>query len=169
MTVKADKLPGELALVRVIDEEAQAAIKRAQAHVAPIVSAETPRGRTGSLARAMKPKVAKTSTGARLTIQAPRGKRNGGQATIADIARWVTRGTGLYRTTGLENQRARRIRSSRPLGRMTLPGGRKVWSVKGQRPNPFLDRVQQRAGRRVEEILEQGADQAARAVERKLA
>lgn len=169
MSVTAKNLPSAVRLVGVIDREAQAAMKRAQQHVAPIVASETPRGRTGRLAAAMRPRVSRTTTGARMIVQAPRGRRGASQATVAQVARWVTRGTGLYRTTGTDVQPARRIRSTRRLGRMTLPGGRKVWSVKGQRPNPFLNRVLQRSAPQVEQILQRAAADAARAAEREIA
>lgn len=164
MSIHEDgKMPSEATLLSVIDTGARKTMATARDAIAPIVSREVPKA-SGKTAAALRPRIARTSTGAALTVGAPRGKRHDGSATIADVVRWVQRGTGLYRTTPGPK---RRIRSKRfPRRRLILPGGRKVWSVKGQHPNPFMQRIEQLGTPRVQKVCEEGARDAARAVER---
>lgn len=158
-------MPSERTLLSAIDVQARRTVDNAKQALAPIVAREVPRGRTSKVAAALRPKVSRTQTGAAVTISAPRGRVHSGQATIAEVVRWITRGTGIYRQGGGAR---RRIRAKRLGRRMILPGGRAVWSVKGQRPNPFLDRIEAVGTLRVQRIFEQGARDAARAVERSL-
>lgn len=145
-----------------IDTEARKTMAAAAADLAPIVAREAPRGRTGKVASAMRPRVSRTATGQSLVIAPPR-RPHSGKATIAQVVRWVTRGTGLYRTgPGVKS----RIRASNPWQRLVLPGGKKVWSVRGQHPNAFVDRIRSIGTPRVERVLQEGAEDAARAVER---
>jgi hypothetical protein len=166
VSIRADKLPPAQTLLGVIDVGARKAVALAQEEVAPVVAREVPR-KSGKTAAALRPRVSRTATGAALSVRAPRGKLHG-HVTIAEVVRWVNRGTGLYRTAGLYVQPARLIRSSRrPLpGRMTLPGGAKRWTVKGQHPNPFMARILSLGTPRVQSAAERGAKDAARAVER---
>ena len=162
MSVKANKPPTERTLLGVLDVQARRAVDGARQDVAMVVTAHTPR-RSGRMAQALAPRVARTATGQALTVRAPRGARHGSGATIAQVVRWVTSGTGLHRQGGGPK---RRIRSRRgPLG---LPGGRKVWTVAGQKPNPFMGRIHTLATPRVQRAFEQGARHAARAVERQV-
>jgi hypothetical protein len=166
VTVKAKKLPAPQTLLAVFDDEARKAGEHAREQIAPIVSRETPRKR-GVTAAALAPRVRRTPTGVALTVGAPRGKMHPSKARIAQVVRWVNRGTGLYRTTGLDVEPARPIRSNRfPRRRLILPGGRKVWSVKGQHPNTFMERIETLGTLPVEEAFEKGARDAARAIER---
>lgn len=166
MSVKAKPMPAERTILGVLDREARASVKAAQSEIAPIVAREVPR-RSGKTAAALRPRVMRTASGASLSVGAGRARH--GAVTVAQVVRWVNRGTGLHRTTGLSVQGARRIRSKRPLGRMTLPGGKKVWSVKGQRPQPFMVRIHQIAGPRVQRRFAEGARDAADAVAKELA
>jgi hypothetical protein len=109
--------------------------------------------------------VRKTPTGHRATVGPPRGRRyKSGDATVAQVARWVTRGTGIYRDgPGPKRPITGKHGVLRP---MVLPGGRKVRSVKGQKPNAFIARAETRALVPVERALRAGAEQAARALRR---
>jgi len=159
-----NQLPPESTLLGVIDTGARNAMKMAQQAVSPVVTREVPR-RSGRTAAALSPRVYRTSTGAALLVAPPRGKMSG-KVRISQVVRWVNRGTGLYRTTGLDVQPARRIRSKRiPPRRLILPGGRKVWSVKGQHPNPFMARIMELGTPRVQKACEDGAVETARTVE----
>lgn len=166
MSVRGDRLPPERTLLGIIDRQARRAVGEAQQALAPIVTAQTPR-KSGAVAGALRPRVSRTATGAAVTVAPPRGRLHGGSyATVADVMRWVQRGTGIRRQ-GPGGKR--RIRSSRiPPRRLALPGGKKVWSVAGQRANPFMGRIQTLGTPRVQAALEQGARDAARAIEREV-
>lgn len=167
MTVTGKKLPAERVLLAAIDAHARETVKAAKSEIAPIVSRETPR-HSGRTAAALQPRMSRTATGAALSVGAPRGKRDG-KVTIAQVVRWVNRGTGLERTTGVDVSPRRRIRSNRmPPRRLVLPGGRKVWSVRGQKANPFMDRIRTTAGQRVEARFQQGARELGRVVNKAL-
>ena len=154
-------MPKPQRIMGVLDANAKQALTKAQGVVKPIVDQEAP----GGLGRAMTARVAKTQTGYRLTVQAPRGSRyKGGPARTAQVVRWVNRGTGVHRKGP---GRKRPITSSRGILKpMILPGGKKVRSVKGQRPNPFIARAERRADGPVRTALEQGAHAAARDLRR---
>lgn len=165
MSIKANRPPAERTLLGAIDTQARRTVAQARAEIGPLVARETPRS-SGRTAAALRPRVSKTPTGAALTIGAPKGKPHSGNATIADVVRWVNRGTGTLRAGPGPK---RRIRSSRrPPRRLVLPGGKKVWSVRGQRANPFLGRIQTLGTPRVQRAFEHGATQAARAIEKAL-
>lgn len=154
MTVKANPLPiGRM--LRALDEEAQATMRRARKDIAPIVAREVPRA-SGRTARALRPKTSRTKTGTALTVRA--GRTRHGKATVAQVVRWVNRGTGLFRTTGTGSDGTLTgvIRSPRGNA-MVLPGGKRRRTVKGQRPNPFMVRINQTASPRVRRITDDGA------------
>lgn len=147
-------MPRPGAILGVLDANAKAALDEAAKATLPIVRQEAP----GGLGGAMTASVRKTQTGYRAVIQAPRGKRYG-DARAAQVVRWVTRGTGVRRV-GPGPKRP--ITSKRGvLGTMVLPGGRRVRTVKGQHPNPFVARAENRAQGPVERIMRQGAERAA--------
>ena len=148
-------------MLSAIDLEAKAAMGEARVVVDGIVQRDTPK-RTGRLAQALKPRVTRTKTGYSLTVKPPRGARHG-DVTVAQVAKWVQTGTGLYREGPGPKHK---VRAKNPLRRMTLPGGRRVWSVKGQHPDPFMARIERDATPRVQELADRGAERAARAAER---
>jgi hypothetical protein len=150
-------------VLTVIDLGARGSMKTAQEALRTIVASETPRV-SGEVAAALRPRLSKTATGTALTVGAPRGKKHGhGTATIADVMRWLNRGTGIYREGPGPK---RKIRAKNPLKRMTLPGGAKRRSVKGQEPNPFMHRIREQGTLRVQEAAQEGAAQVARDLER---
>lgn len=162
MSIKAKEMPPAATILGALDIGARKSIVTAQQAIAPIVSRETPR-KTGQTAAALRPRLSRTATGAALTVGAPRRKPHG-RATIAQVLRWLTRGTGEYRNTAGPKKP---IRSSRrPPRRMVLPGGAKRWSVKGQHPNPFMARIQALGTLRVQQAAEEGAKDTARDLER---
>jgi hypothetical protein len=151
--------PGQI--LGVLDTHARGALRDVATLVEPLVRAEAP----GGLGDAMKATVRKTPTGYRATVAAPRNKPyKGGTATSAQIVRWVNRGTGIYRQ-GAGPKRPITGRRG-VLGRMTLPGGQRVRSVKGQHPNPFIARAEDRARAPVDRALQNGAHKAADALRR---
>jgi hypothetical protein len=162
MSVTGEKLPPARTLLGVLDAAARDTVRQGRDLVAPIVATETPRD-TGKLAAAMRPRVARTAAGYSVTVRAPRGKPHDQSATMAQVARWVNRGTGMYRVGGGPK---RPIRARNPLRRMTLPGGKRVFKVNGQRPNPFIGRIEQRATPRMQRLFTDGARDAARRIER---
>jgi hypothetical protein len=168
MTVSGDKMPSERTLLTTLDTEARRTVQKAQAEMAPIIARVVPR-KSGKTAGALRPKVSRTATGAALTVSPPRGKAHSGHgpATIAQVVRWVNTGTGLYRNGAGVKARIRGRRRGIVRGDMVLPGGKKVRSVKGQRPNPFMARIRAAGEVRVARIYTQGARDAARAVGRK--
>jgi hypothetical protein len=162
VSVHVDKRPPNPAtILTAIDNEARASMKAAQQDIAPIVSQETPR-HTGELARALSPRISRTATGAALTVGPPRGRRHG-NITVAQLVRYITHGTGTRREGPGPKHR---IRAKNPLRRMNLGNGVERWSVKGQRPDDFMARIERRGTPRVEAAAEQGAQKAARTVER---
>ncbi len=153
MGVRAPKLPQGRTLLGIIDAEQRAGLQRAVDLTAAQVRTHAP----GGLGAAYEGRVTRTPTGHRGVVQ-PRRNARRGQSTAAEIARWVNRGTGVHRV-GPGPKRP--IRSKRIFGTMTLPGGKKVRSVQGQRPNPFVANASARALPRVERELEQAGRQAA--------
>lgn len=164
MSIQGKQLPSERTLLGVIDTQARTTAQKAAREIAPIVSRETPH-KSGATAAALRPRVSRTSTGAAITVAPPRARRHpGSKATVAQLIRWVTRGTGALREGAGPKGR---IRSSRrPPRRLVLPGGARRWSVKGQKPNPFTGRIQAAGTLRVERAFAEGARAAARAAER---
>jgi len=162
MSVHQDKrIPEPQTILSALDTQARATMKLAQEQVSSIVSQETPR-KSGETAAALRPRVSRTATGAALSVGPPRGKRHG-NVTVAQVVRWVNRGTGIYRE-GPGSKR--KIRAKNPLRRMNLGNGVERRSVKGQHPNQFMTRIRERGTLRVEELAKQGAQDAARVVER---
>lgn len=158
MAVKVVKPLDPRTALTAIDTEAYETMKRAGQLVQPIIDADTPRV-SGRVAAALKPRVRRTATGAGLRIGATRGRRHG-NVTAAQVVRFVTQGTGVY---GYSHK------PIRPKGRKALflrEFGKDVRSVRGQRPNPFLDRIKQTADLKVQAEQQRGAERAARAAER---
>jgi hypothetical protein len=155
------QMPDPRDILGVLDLHAKAALGDAKDIVLPLARQEAP----GGLGDALQGSVRRTQTGHRAVVQAPRGRRyKGGDATVAQVARWVSRGTGLYRIGAGPK---RRITGKRGvLGVMVLPGGRRVRFVKGQRPNPFIARAELRALSPVQHALRAGAERAADALRR---
>lgn len=141
-----------------LEARGREALREATTHeVLPAARDEAP----GQLGEALTVSVRKTSEGVRATVQAsPRKVYRGGPATGAKVVRWVTRGTGVYRA-GPGPKRP--ITSKRGvLGTMVLPGGQRVRSVRGQHPNPFLARADERTRDAVTRTLREGVARAAR-------
>lgn len=150
-------MPSPATILGILDEEAQRALKEAKTITVTAVDAEAP----GHLGAAMTASTRKTPTGYRTTVSAPRGKKYHppGEATVAQVVRWVNRGTGLLREGPGSKKR---ITSKRGvLKPMILPGGKRRRSVKGQKPNPFLPRAETRAEPEVRRAIEAGARKAA--------
>lgn len=151
--------PGEI--LAVLDSHAHSAATGAKNVVLPIVKSEAP----GGLGDAMNGSVRKTPTGFRVTVQAsPRKPYGGGEKppTAARVTRWVNRGTGIYR----KGPGAKRRIAPKSGGLMKLPGGREVYSVKGQHPNPFIARAALATMSAVRQEFAEGARQAARQLRR---
>ena len=163
MSISGDKTVPVETMLGAIDTQAQQAIKTGRQAVEPLVVSEVPR-KSRKTAAALRPRTSRTATGGAITIGAPRGKVHDGQATIADVVRYVNHGTGLYRNTPGPKKL---IRSSRrPPRRMVLPGGVRRWTVKGQHPNEFMARIRTLGTPRVETAFKEGSELAARAAER---
>lgn len=170
MTIIAEHMPTEKTLLSVVDGEARETANKAKAAVAPVVASETPR-KSGATAAALRPRVTRTGTGHAVTVAAPRGRKHprGRQGqTIADVIRWVTRGTGLLRTGGGPKARIQGAKlgwsQGRRRGSLSVYG-KQYDSVEGQEANPFMDRIAVAGSTRVEPILIAGASEAARALE----
>lgn len=163
MSVTGKPMPSTATLLGAVDEHARRTVRAAQAELAPVVAANVPRGRTGNVAGALRPRVSRTATGAQVSVQAPRGKPHDQWATIADVVRWVTRGTGVRRA-GPGGKRP--IRAKSPGGRMVLPGGAVRYRVAGQRPNPFMARIADAGTQRFERTAVSGARSLERVVGR---
>jgi hypothetical protein len=153
-------LPPLVSYLGIFDDAARTAMVAAQKELRPIVAREAPH-HSGTLARRLGPRLSKTRTGAALTVGAPRGARDG-KVTLAELVRWTTRGTGIYREGPGPH---RRIRARNPLRRMTLPGGIKRWSVRGQHAKPYLQRIAAAGTPRVEQASREGAALAVRRAE----
>lgn len=162
MSVKASREFDPHTMLQAVDESAKAAVEAAKQPIGRIVDQETPRDK-GVMERELQPRTARTPTGFKLTVAARRGAKESSGASLAEVIRYVTRGTGLYREGPGPKHR---IRAKHPLRRMVLPGGRKVWSVAGQHANPFVDRLEERADPVFEQVAVAGADDAARFAER---
>jgi hypothetical protein len=133
------RLPAPRAVRGALDHAARDATKAAAAAALPVVRDAAPGGLGGAMSVTMR----QTQAGHVATVGPSPRKRYKGGASGAQVTRWVTRGTGVYRAGP---GRKRPITSKRGvLGTMTLPGGIQVRSVKGQRPNPFMARAKDRA------------------------
>lgn len=151
--------PGQI--LGVLDVHAKRALTNAKDTLLPIVKTEAP----GGLGAQMQGSIRKTRTGYRATV-APktRAKYPGQDVTVVQVAGWVSTGTGIHRKGGGPK---RPITSRRGvLGTMTLPGGRRVRFVKGQKPNPFIARAEDRALPVVRRVLADGLRGAARDLRR---
>lgn len=153
------KMPRPRAVRGALDKAARDTVRDVAAAVLPIVRSEAP----GRLGEAMTTTVRQTPEGHTATIAAsPRRRYGSSGATGAQVVRWVTRGTGLYRQGP---GRKRKITSKRGvLGTMTLPGGLRVRTVKGQHSNPFVARAEQRAKGAAERAMKHGAERTADAL-----
>lgn len=149
-------MPPPRAVRGALDKAVREAAKDTAAAVLPIVRQEAP----GGLGAAMTTTIRNIPDGHRATIgPSPRKRYKGGSATNAQVVRWVTRGTGVHRAGP---GRKRPITSKRGVfGTMVLPGGRRVRSVKGQKPNPFVARAEDRAKDAAERAAREGAGRAA--------
>lgn len=149
------KMPAPRAVRGTLDRAVRDATRDVGRAALPVVRDAAP----GGLGAALELSVRQTQNGHMATIGPPRRKRYKGGATGAQVVRWVTRGTGIYR---VGPGRKRPITSKRGvLGTMTLPGGTQVRSVKGQRPNPFVARSQDRADAAATRAARAGAGRAA--------
>jgi hypothetical protein len=155
MPLPGDGFPRPETILTVVDTEARGALQDLKRIADDAIQSEGPK-RTHHLVDGFQERVTKTKTGHQLVIAPQRNKRHPSGATIAEIVRWTTRGTGLYRE-GAGGKR--RIRSSRHGRRMVLPGGRKVWSVKGQRPNDFVTRAKDRVDHQAPLVVDRHADE----------
>lgn len=157
MSIKADPLPSATKITKAIDTGARRSLQKAQRTMKAVVAAEVPG--SGAVERALQPKVQQTSTGHALHIGAPRGARHPSGATINQVIRWNNRGTGVRRVgPGPKNV----IHSPRwfPYGAaMTLPGGAKRMTVKGQAANPYMERIGRAGDLRVEQLVKEGGEQ----------
>lgn len=151
------RVPAPQTILGVLDAEARKAIADTRNVAVPIARAEAPR-RSGRLAGAVDGRISKTATGHQVTVAVKRGVPHG-RVTAAKVARWVAQGTGVYRK-GAGPKRPITGRRG-VLGTMVLPGGRRVRSVKGQRPNPFLARAETRAAGPAAAAMRDGARRAA--------
>lgn len=141
-----------------LDAALRDAARDTAATVLPVVRDAAP----GGLGVALTTNVRRTAEGYRATVGPSDRKRYRGGATGAQVVRWVTRGTGLYR---VGPGRKRKITSKRGvLGTMTLPGGRRVRTVRGQHPNPFVARAEHRARDAAKRAMQKGAERAATAL-----
>lgn len=165
MSVTGKALPSERAILALLDREADRTISAARQRVAPIVDSEVPQ-RTGKVAKDLQPRASKTRDGSALTVQPSRRKPHRGGSTIAEVVRRNNRGTGIYREGPGPKLPIRPKRRWRPDAAMILPGGKRVRKVRGQKPNPYLERIRRRATPVVDDVVARGADDAARALER---
>lgn len=149
-------MPTSRAVLRVLDANAKRAMGVARDVTLPILAQEAP----GHLGAAFTATVRQIPDGYRVTISPPRRKTYGrGRATVAKVARYVNHGTGIYREgPGPKKPITGRYGVLRP---MVLPGGRRYRKVRGQHPNPFLARTEERAREPARVALEQGARRAA--------
>lgn len=150
------EMPTQRAVRGALDKATRDAARDAGRAALTIVKNEAP----GGLGSAIALQVRETSDGHSATVGPPKSKRYGtGGASGAQVVRWVTRGTGIYRKGP---GRKHPITSKRGvLGTMTLPGGTRVRSVKGQRPNPFMSRASDRATAAAKRAAHRGADRVA--------
>lgn len=167
MAVTGEILPSEKTILTALEKEARDTVNRAKADVAPVVATQTPRHK-GRLAAALAPRVTRTATGVALIVAPPRGRLHSGTATVAQVLRFVTKGTGLFREGGGAKAVIRGKRGpSLDRGAMSIYG-RWVYSVAGQRPNAFMDRIKTVGGLRVDFEYRAGAARAAKTLERVL-
>lgn len=143
-------------ILGVLDVNARLALREAAAVTLPLVKQEAP----GALGDVMRASTRRTATGYRATIATPPKKKyRDGEATAAQVVRWVNRGTGIYRKGPGPKKRIQGKVGRQRL--MRLPGGHEVRFVRGQKPNPFIARAEAKAIVPVERVLWQGMQHAA--------
>ncbi len=149
-------LPSAQQLLGILDAHAKDAMTQARDIARDELRDEAP----GRLGDAITGSVRKTPHGYRATVAPPRKQYHPpGEATVAQVVRWVNRGTGTRRVgPGPKKPITGKRGVLRP---MVLPGGKKVRSVKGQAANPFVARAAARAEPRVRAAIEQTARHAA--------
>lgn len=118
--------------IRILDKEGGKALRAGARAALRVVQSDAP-GSFGT-SEGLRTTTRKTQDGHEARVAPARGR--------AQILRWVNRGTGLLRE-GPGPKRS--ITASRPFRKMTLPGGAKRLRVKGQAPNPFMERNRARA------------------------
>jgi hypothetical protein len=148
------KAPAPSTVLSVLDIEGQKSMRSVRVYVVPVVRTMAPK-LSGDLAGGINGRVTKQKDGYRLQIRPSRGQ--------GKKMRWVTRGTGVYREG--PGPKAP-ITPKRPGGELTLPGGRKYASVKGQKPNDFMARADRQTRRRAEILIRQGATNAVKVLSR---
>jgi hypothetical protein len=155
VSVKTTPLPSATKITKTIDDAARRSLQRAQRTMNAVVAAEAPG--SGPVERALQPRVSQTTTGHQLVIGPSRGARHPSGATIAQVIRWNNRGTGVLRIgPGPKNV----IHSPRWFfgDAMILPGGVRRLTVKGQRANPYMERIGRAGDLRVGQTVAQGAE-----------
>lgn len=166
MTVTTSREPpSERAVEAMLDDQAQAAARRAGRRMGPIVSREAPRGRTGKVARELRPRVSRSGSGHRLTVRAKRGVAHGRYSSVAQVVKYLTSGTGVYREGPGPKSPIRPKRRYDPRAALILPGGRRVRKVKGQRPNDFIARIERQGTPLVDDEFKRSAREALRAID----
>jgi hypothetical protein len=166
---QSKKLPPARTIIGAVDQASKDTMQQARREVLPIVMSETPRKR-GIVAQDLRPRTSQTKSGRRLTVGATRRKRHDSYATIAQVMRWVQRGTGVRRDgPGAKNRVRPKGALNRLRGASLSVYGRQYSSVAGQRPNPFMARIAKRGGDVFERVAGgRGPKHAADTVERVL-
>lgn len=143
-------LPPPGLLLGALDRAAKDAATKAKDTAAPILQAAAPRGRTGRLSGGLGGRMRKTPTGYEIVIGVKsRGAAHDRYATVAQVNRFVNRGTGERRKgPGPKN----RI-TARGEG-MLIGNGTPRKSVRGQAPNPFFERTRRPAASAVSQAIE---------------
>ncbi len=159
--IEVNRPPLPATILSVAEREARKAMSEFRLALVPIVLTQTPK-RTSVMARGLRPRMSRTATGVALTVGASRGAKHDSKATIAQVVRYVSYGTGIYRIGGGPK---RLITARNPLKRMVLPGGMRRWTVRGQHPNPFMTRIRTSAEPKAQQAMRRGGHNAAKALE----
>lgn len=166
MSITGDKPPALATLLSAVDTAARETMRGLQADVAVVVVADVPT-KSGATVAALRPRISRTATGAALTVRPTRGKQHGG-VTVAEVVRWVNRGTGVLRTgPGPKRPIRPKTRNALQGKAMILPGGKRRWKVQGQAANPFMERIDLAGSALFEKAAIDGADRALRLVVQK--
>ena len=147
-------------ILTVLDTAAKDAATRAAALAQQELRDEAPQGPTRKLRENLVGRATKTATGYTVTVGVKRAAMHDQNVTVAQVARWVQRGTGLRRR-GPGPKAPIHAKHHRLGRRMVLPGGKRRWKVKGQHPNPFMQRAKARLDPRVADIIRDAASRAA--------
>lgn len=150
------RLPDEQTILTVLDDAARSALVDVGELVDQAIHAEGPR-RTDALVDGFITTPTKTPEGHRLRVR-PSPRKRHGKATVAQVARWVNRGTGTLRVGPGPKKR---IVSRQPGLAMQVGSGVARRSVAGQAANPFVERADDRTSIAAQVRIEQGADLAA--------